>query len=728
MKTIRLCNQCLQPLPENAAEGLCPQCLARVALADSAVAGQSPELVSLPLSAGASSPCRVRYFGDYELQEEIARGGMGVVWKARQSSLNRTVALKMILAGKLAGDAEVQRFHREAEAAANLQHPNIVAIHEVGEHDGQHYYSMDYVAGRDLGALVREGGPLRAARAAECLKTIAEAVHFAHQRGTLHRDLKPQNVLMDAAGVPRITDFGLAKFIERDESLTQTGAAMGSPSYMPPEQAAGRLDQVGPHSDVYALGAILYELLTGRPPFRAETAVATMRQVMESEPVAPRKLNAAVPPDLETICLKCLEKNPARRYHSARALADDLGRFLNHEPIQAIPVTSVRKAESWVRRHPWTLMAAVSLVAMVLLGLLYWQYERVKFLEYRPSPTDLAFGKPGWRARELKVWEKYNVDMWVIIVYALSIFRPSLRRPWLIRAASSLRAVAISRPFARGKRDWKQVFNPPTELKADKPVNQTLRVVCGLIGVAGLGFSVLYLAKIIQAAVWEDTLNIPSSMMAYSGFVCNLMLLFRVVRDYQKFVHGGPIRALTPEQSQSLRQAIFDNDIQGAAKLYRQAIPEVSRDESFDFVAKLSVELKAREPEKFSPPVKIWALNWRAMGLCLAIELIVIVFACNSRFTIFYHAPTKELLGLASGFLLGAGIALSFRLRSYPKRFLVILSCILVGALATSEFYAGNIYFTGLPLGALMIVCGFTRKRRKSTKSIHTPADVSPAP
>ena len=306
---------------------------------------------------------------------------MGVVWKARQASLNRTVAVKMILAGKLAGEAEVQRFRREAEAAANLQHPNIVAIHEVGEHDGQHYYSMDYVQGRDLGALVRESGPLPPARAAECLKTIAEAVHFAHQRGTLHRDLKPQNVLMDAAGVPRITDFGLAKFIERDDSLTQTGAAMGSPSYMPPEQAAGHLDQVGPHSDVYSLGAILYELLTGRPPFRAETAVATMRLVMESDPVPPRKLNPAVPPDLETICLKCLEKNPARRYPSAHALAEELGRFLKHEPIQARP--RERRPQGRELAAPASVDAdGCGFVGRMVLGMLYWQYERVKFLEY----------------------------------------------------------------------------------------------------------------------------------------------------------------------------------------------------------------------------------------------------------------------------------------------------------------------------------------------------------
>jgi serine/threonine protein kinase len=420
MNTIRLCPVCGNALPPDAPDGLCPVCLLNTDVgANPPAQGPSGEPTST-LTISPEAFTRVRYFGDYELQEEIARGGMGVVWKARQASLNRTVAVKMILAGKLAGEAEVQRFHREAEAAANLQHPNIVAIHEVGVHDGQHYYSMDYVQGRDLGALVREGGPLPQARAAECLQTIAEAVHFAHQRGTLHRDLKPQNVLMDAAGVPRITDFGLAKFVERDDSLTQTGAAMGSPSYMPPEQAAGHLDRVGPHSDVYALGAILYELLTGRPPFRAETPVATMRQVMESEPIAPRKLNPAVPPDLETIWLKCLEKNPTRRYHSAQALAEELGRFLKHEPIQATPVSATRKVESWLRRHPWTLMAAASLAAMVLLGLLDWQYERLNFLQHPSLPADQSIRR---RIQEIKGWNDTALVLLFMVIIGLLVFR-----------------------------------------------------------------------------------------------------------------------------------------------------------------------------------------------------------------------------------------------------------------------------------------------------------------
>ena len=294
----------------------------------------------------AASRARLQYFGDYELLEEIARGGMGVVWKARQTSLKSDVALKMIRAGALASHEEVQRFLREAEAAANLQHPNIVAIHEVGEHDGQHYFSMDYVAGRDLGAIVKDG-PLSPQRAAGYVKVIAEAIQFAHQRGTLHRDLKPQNVLIDGADQPRITDFGLAKLMKDDSRLTQTGVVMGSPSYMPPEQASGRIGDVGPASDVYSLGAILYELLTGRPPFRAASPVATIMAVIETEPTEPRRIKADIPVDLETICLKCLEKSPAARYPTARALAEELDRYLKGEPILARPASIVRKVVSW---------------------------------------------------------------------------------------------------------------------------------------------------------------------------------------------------------------------------------------------------------------------------------------------------------------------------------------------------------------------------------------------
>jgi outer membrane protein assembly factor BamB/tRNA A-37 threonylcarbamoyl transferase component Bud32 len=319
---------------------------------------------------------RIRYFGDYELLDEIARGGMGVVYKARQVSLNRVVALKMILAGQLAREADVQRFHAEAQTAANLQHPHIVAIHEVGRHEGQHYFSMDYVEGHSLADLVRDA-PLPQARAVRYVRIVAEAIQNAHQRGVLHRDLKPSNVLIDSFDQPRVTDFGLAKRIEGEAGLTASGAVLGTPSYMPPEQASANRAEMGPASDVYSLGAVLYELVTGRPPFRAATTLDTLLQVLETEAAAPRLLNAGISRDLETIILKCLAKEPGRRYATAQALADDIRAFEEGRPITARRPGLPERSWRWLRRHRRTVssMAVAAAVSAVLLvgALAGWQ-------------------------------------------------------------------------------------------------------------------------------------------------------------------------------------------------------------------------------------------------------------------------------------------------------------------------------------------------------------------
>jgi serine/threonine protein kinase len=313
----------------------------------------------------------------YELLGELGRGGMGVVYKARQKGLKRVVALKMILAGNHAGPEELERFRVEAEAIARLRHPNVVQVYEIGEHDGLPFFSLEFCAGGSLEKKLRH--PLPPREAAGLLEVLARAVQAAHDAGVIHRDLKPANVLFDAAGSPRITDFGLAKKLdEAGQGRTRTGAVMGTPSYMAPEQAGGRKD-IGPPADVYALGAVLYCCLTGRPPFQAATTLDTILQLLGEEPVPPRRLNSKVPRDLNVICLKSLQKGPNARYARAADLADDLRRYLDGDPIRARPPGMLRRTWKAARKKPVYALVVLLLSAGVILGVVDYARARQPF-------------------------------------------------------------------------------------------------------------------------------------------------------------------------------------------------------------------------------------------------------------------------------------------------------------------------------------------------------------
>ena len=357
----------------NAPFGHCPKCLLELGFGPDR---EEPEVLSQP------RPGRERGFADYELLEQIGRGGMGVIYKARQRALNRLVALKMISAGEFASPMLIQRFHLEAEAAANLHHPNIVPIYETGEHEGQHFFSMELIDGAGLDRYITTAGfwfeqtpgkdktSLRARheQIARIMAKVARAVDYAHQHGVLHRDIKPSNVVVDRQGEPHLTDFGVAKVIgHAGSSLTASGMIMGTPSYMAPEQAAGQGKRVTTAADIYSLGAILYAMLTGQPPFRAETPVQTLKQVVEQEPKHPTTFSEGVDRDLANICMKCLEKEPQGRYRSAAALADDLERWLRKEPIHARPVKTVERVWRWCRRNPKVAALVGSIAAMLVV-------------------------------------------------------------------------------------------------------------------------------------------------------------------------------------------------------------------------------------------------------------------------------------------------------------------------------------------------------------------------
>ena len=375
-------------IPADAPEGGCPGCLLENGLG---LLGNEEEAApNLKRTQHVTTMERfvemLGELGDYELLEEVGRGGQGVVYRAHQKSLNRTVALKVIGLGCWATEAHVKRFRREAEAAASLDHPRIVPIYEVGERDGQCYFSMQFVEGGQLDEVVSRR-PMSIRQAAELIAKVARTVHYAHEHGILHRDIKPGNILLDANGEPHLTDFGLARLVESESTITRTMEVLGTPSYMAPEQAVGNNTQLTSATDVYGLGAVLYELLTGHPAFAGGTTYETIKLLLDTEPRQPRLWNRKIDRDLSTICLKCLEKDPKRRYSSALALAEDLERWLKNEPIRAHRTGIFTRGRKWARRNPTSALLAASLVGLVaVVGWNVWKSELI----YRPSAKGIA--------------------------------------------------------------------------------------------------------------------------------------------------------------------------------------------------------------------------------------------------------------------------------------------------------------------------------------------------
>lgn len=459
------CHVCDRSMSASLIEGACPYCLLTLGLSDSrprtgVSSGHVPSLGGRSPSEAFVRQGVLPQFGDYELEAEIARGGMGVVYRARQRSLNRTVAIKMILAGQVASPESVQRFRLEAEAAARLNHPGIVPIYEIGEYETQHFFSMKLIEGGSLAECLPDfqlsATASPAARRdqqtciAELLAKVARALEFAHQRGVLHRDLKPSNILIDESGEPHLTDFGLAKLTGREASgITLSAAVLGTPGYLAPEQAAGKTEQVTTAADVYGLGATLYELLTGRPPFVGATSMETMWLAIEGNPKPPRQLNPAVHRDLETITVRCLEKAPERRYRSAAAVAEELERFIRREPIQARPVSRMEYAWRWCQRNPWLSGLSLTLIAAILVGsgTAVWQWaraetanvrltENVEHLEWAAIDTLLNSGQTSLALARLAAILRNHPDDSKTAMFAMSVLE---QRRFPVPAAPPIR-------------------------------------------------------------------------------------------------------------------------------------------------------------------------------------------------------------------------------------------------------------------------------------------------
>lgn len=474
------CATCGSPL-DSTVDGLCAGCLLQFGWRGF---GESGDVT-------ATAPqTRGQRVGEYELLGEIARGGMGVVYRARQLGLEREVALKMILVGQWASEAQVQRFRLEARASARLEHPNIVPIYDFGEHEGWHFFSLKLIDGEDLGRQMRDGqwsanDTAGQRRIAQLLRTVAEAVHFAHQRGILHRDLKPTNILIAGDGTPYLTDFGLAKLIEETSDLTHTSSVLGTPAYMAPELAAGRTDDVTVAADVYSLGAVLYELLTGQPPHLARTPLETLRRVVEQEAAPVRRVSPAIASDLGTICDKCLRTEPAARYSSARELAEDLERWLRGEPVRARPVNSLERAGYWARRNPATagLLGGIILVliaAAIISSTLAVRMRKARD-EARLSATEnlrrLVELQTATAVRLAQAGDPVHALPWLLEALRLDAGDPNRERPHRTRIASLLaQSPALDAMIFHDRIIQHAAFSPDGRLAATASFDGTVRI------------------------------------------------------------------------------------------------------------------------------------------------------------------------------------------------------------------------------------------------------------
>lgn len=609
---------------------------------------------SQPLPAG-------RIFGDYELLEEISRGSMGVVWKARQRGLNRIVALKAISSGVLATTEDVARFRSEAETVANLKHPNVVSIHEIGEHDGLHFFSMDFIEGRTLESLVREK-PMAPRDAARLLRTIAEAVHFMHERGVLHRDIKPLNIILDPCGRPVLLDFGLAQHLDDTHRLTQTGVVMGSPCYMAPEQAERGQGCIGPQTEVHALGVTLYQMLTAMVPYSGSTAEETLANVVRWTPKPPSEHVPSIPHDLETIVLKCLEKSPLRRYATARDLAEDLDRFINGLPVLGQRARLGRRVLTWLQQHPWTVAWAALGAVNVLLAATFGFWEKTLYLA---SKVENA-GNPG-AAGPLRGWLQLSAFEFFTAMLAMILCAVLIRA-----SAYGLRLVdAIVRPELMTAQSRRAV--PGRVLK----VSVFIAVIGGVQGLRSF-------MDFIETGVWQQVWRWEQlALETYALAIWSVGLLGMVWRFYRAQHMGTPMphemSALPPLCQAAVQAAIFRGDSTHAVNLCREATG-MDLSTATRCVNGLVRHLKELHSDKFRTPggrgpvsVSIY------LGTLVVVCALVPLAARLVVTTAWQHATLAALLGIFLGVVL---MDMDAWLRKPIHRAGLFLTCVLLLARA----------------------------------------------